>query len=202
MAAMRTRRMTGPDPSRTTAARAVAIAEQLHHECSILLELYRTKESFTADNSLAEGRLVSIPPPSSQLDTRDKLWRIHSALLQCRSLLERAITKEEEELGNGNKAEYETQRKLVKDRLSLLLINTGELLKAVDGTAVLTPSVDGLELDGPTTLFELKVWVYQIFREVDYWTKTTITTLQALPTVINKERVRTTRARSLRSARR
>lgn len=61
-------------------------------------------------------------------------------------MLERAIAKEEEELGDGNKAEYETQRKMVKDRLSLLLINTGELLKAADGTAVLTPSVEGLEV--------------------------------------------------------
>ncbi|XP_041789426.1 ciliary neurotrophic factor [Chelmon rostratus] len=202
MAARRTRRLTGPDVSRTTAARAAAIAEQLHHECSILLELYRKKESFTADVSVVDGRLVSVPPPSSQLDTRDKLWRLHSALLQCRSLLERAIAKEEEELGDGNKAEYETQRKMVKDRLSLLLINTGELLKAADGTAVLTPSVEGLELDGPTVLFELKLWVYRIFKEVDYWTKMAITTLQALPSVIAKERARTTRVRSTRSARR
>lgn len=91
---------------------------------------------------------MSVPPPSSQLDTRDKLWRLHSALLQCRSLLERAISREEEELGDGTKADYETQRKKVKDRLSLLLINTGELLKAVDGAAVPTPSLDGLEV-GP-----------------------------------------------------
>lgn len=89
---------------------------------------------------------MSVPPPSSQLESRDKLWRLHSALLQCRSLLERAIAKEEEELGGVKKADYETQRKLVKDRLSLLLINTGELLKSVDGTAVLSPSVEGLEV--------------------------------------------------------
>ncbi|XP_044046978.1 ciliary neurotrophic factor [Siniperca chuatsi] len=201
MADRRTRGMTGSDLSRTNAARAAAIAEQLHHECSILLELYRKKESFTADVMVADGRLVSVPPPSSQLDTRDKLWRLHSALLQCRSLLESAIAKEEEQLGGGNKGEYETQRKMVKDRLSLLLINTGELLKAVDGTAVLTPSSAGLELDGPTTLFELKLWVYRIFKEVDYWTKTAITTLQALPSVIAKERGRTTRVRSTRSTR-
>ncbi|XP_071360323.1 ciliary neurotrophic factor [Trachinotus anak] len=202
MADRRTRGMTGSDLSRTTAARATAIAEQLHHECSILLELYRKRESFTADVTVADGCLVSVPPPSSQLDTRDKLWRLHSALLQCRSLLERAIAKEEEELGGGKKGDYETQRKMVKDRLSFLLINTGELLKAVDGTAVLTPNLEGLELDGPTTLFELKLWVYRIYREVDYWTKTAITTLQGLPSVIAKERVRTTRARSTRSARR
>ncbi|XP_038569357.1 ciliary neurotrophic factor [Micropterus salmoides] len=202
MADRRTRGMTGSDLGRTTAARAAAIAEQLHHECSVLLELYRKKENFTADVAVADGRLVSVPPPSSQLDTRDKLWRLHSALLQCRSLLDRAIAKEEEELGDGKKGEYETQRKMVKDRLSLLLINTGELLKAVDGTAVLTPSSEGLELDDPTILFELKLWVYRIFKEVDYWTKTAITTLQAMPSVVAKERTRNTRVRSMRSARR
>lgn len=89
---------------------------------------------------------MSVPPPSSQLDTRDKLWRLHSALHQCHILLGTAIAKEEEELGGGKKADYETNRKMVKDRLALLLINTGELLKAVDGTAVQTPSVDGLEV--------------------------------------------------------
>lgn len=202
MAARRTRGVTGSDLSRTTVSRATAIAEQLRYEVSILLELYRKKESFTADVTGTESRLVSVPPPSSQLDTRDKLWRLHSALLQCRSLLERAIAKEEEELGDGKKGDYETQRKMVKDRLSLLLINTGELLKTADGAAVLTPSSEGLELDGPTLLFELKLWVYRIFKEVDYWTKTAITTLQALPSVTAKERVRTMRARSTRSARR
>ncbi|CAK6978472.1 ciliary neurotrophic factor [Scomber scombrus] len=201
MADRRTRGMTGSDQSRTTAARATAIAEQLHHECSILLELYRKKETFSPDVTVADGRLVSVPPPSSQLDTRDKLWRLHSALLQCRSLLERAIAKEEEELGGHKKGEYETQRKMVKERLSLLLFNTEELLKAVDGQAVLTPSLDGLEID-TSTVFELKLWVYRIFTEVDYWTKMTITTLQALPSVIAKDRARTTRVRSTRSARR
>lgn len=59
------------------------------------------------------------------------------------------------------------------------------------------------QLDGPTILFELKLWVYRIFKEVDYWTKTAITTLQSLPMVIAKERAVTTRrARSTRSTRR
>ncbi|TKS68169.1 hypothetical protein D9C73_002230 [Collichthys lucidus] len=159
------------------------------------------KESFTADVLASDGRLVSVPPPSSQLESRDKLWRLHSALLQCRSLLERAIAKEEEELGGEKKADYETQRKLVKDRLSLLLINTGELLKSVDGAGG-PVSQRGRIGDGPTSVFEMKVWVYRIFKEVDHWTKTAITTLQAMPTVITKERARTVRARATRSARR
>ncbi|KAK5866109.1 hypothetical protein PBY51_020324 [Eleginops maclovinus] len=201
MAARRTRRITGPDVSRSTVARAARIAELLQYECSILLELYREKESFTAD-ILVDGRLVSVPPPSSQLDTRDKLWRLHSALLQCRSLLDRAIAREEEELGGGKKGDYETQRKVVKDRLSYLLISTGELLKTAGGPALLTPNLEGLEIDGPTTLFELKLWVHRIFKEVDYWTKMAITTLEALPSVIAKESMMTTRVRSTRSARR
>lgn len=190
--------------------------------------LKKKKETFSPDVAVTDGRLVSVPPPSSQLDTRDKLWRLHSALLQCRSLLERAIAKEEEELGGHKKGEYETQRKMVKERLSLLLFNTEELLKAVDGQAVLTPSLDGLEVGtdvgrgvmmmkveaefgdlsrslwqiDSSTVFELKLWVYRIFKEVDYWTKMTITTLQALPSVIAKDRARTARVRSTRSARR
>ncbi|XP_068583375.1 ciliary neurotrophic factor-like isoform X1 [Cebidichthys violaceus] len=201
MAARWTRGVTGSDLSRTTVARATAIAEQLRYECSILLELYTKKESFTAD--VADGRLVSVPPPSSQLDNRDKLWRLHSALLQCRSLLESAIAREEMELGGGEKGDYETQRNMVRNSLSFLLITTGELLKAADGASVPPPCVEGLESGGSTGLFELKRWVYRIFKEVDYWTKTAITTLQALPSVIvAKERARTTRVRSMRSARR
>lgn len=106
----------------------------------------RKKESLSAEHEVAESRLVSVPPPSSQLDAGDKLWCLHSALLQCRSLLERAIVKEEEELGGAAMGEYESQRKTVKERLSLLLINTGELVKTTDGTAVLTPSLEGLEV--------------------------------------------------------
>lgn len=168
-----------------------------------ILPLFKKKkESFTPDILVADGRLVSVPPPSSQLDARDKLWCVHSALLQCHILMERAIAKEEAELGGGKRADYETQRKMVKDRLSLLLINTGELLRAVDGTAALqTPSVDGLEVNSPTALFELKVWVYRIFREVDYWTRTAVSVLQALPSASTKERVMTTRVRSVRSTR-
>lgn len=114
--------------------------------CFLSFLIQRKKESFSADVKVADGHLVSVPPASSQLEPRDKLWRLHSALLQCRSLLERAIAKEEEEFGGGKKGEYETQRKMVKERLSLLIDNTGELLKAADGTAVPTPNLEGSEV--------------------------------------------------------
>lgn len=95
---------------------------------------------------VCDVRLVSVVPPSSQLDSRDKLWRLHSALLQCRTLLERAATKEDEELGANEEGRYEKQREVVKHRLSLLLINTAELLKAADGAAVLAPDLDDFEV--------------------------------------------------------
>lgn len=194
--------MTGSDLNRTTTtARTVAIAEQLHDECSILLELYRKRESFSTDLSVPDGRLVSVPPPSSQLDTKDKLWRLQSALHQCSTLMERVIAKEAEELDDGKKSEYVTRRRTVKDRLTYLVASIGELLKDVDGTSSVTPSVEGLELDGPSVLFELKLWVYRIFKEVDYWSKTAITTLKALPVEMGKERARIRRVRSTRSAR-
>lgn len=112
---------------------------------SLCLLLKKKKESFTADVTVTDGQLVSVPPASSQLDAGDKLWRLHFALLQCRSLLDRAITKENEELGGGNEGEYGTQRMMVKERLSHLLNGTGELLKAAR-KAVPTPNMEGLEV--------------------------------------------------------
>lgn len=122
---------------------------QLTSACLLVLPsfflLKRKREPFTSDVPAADSGLVSIPPSSSQLDSRDTLWRLHSALLQCYMFLERAIAKEIEELGDGRMGEYETQRQMVKDRLSLLIINTRELLRAADGS-VQTSSVDELEV--------------------------------------------------------
>ncbi|XP_068607134.1 ciliary neurotrophic factor [Brachionichthys hirsutus] len=192
MATTRTRGVPAPGPNRAAVSRAAAVAEQLQYESCILLDLYRKRERFT-DSLVADGRLVSIPPPSSRTDPKDKLWCLHSALLQCHVLLERVISREEEELGTGTKAEYETQRKKVKDRLSLVLISTGELLKAVCGATIPNPSVQGLELNGPTTLFELKLWVYRVLQEIEYWTKTAITALRELPSIIANDQARSTR---------
>lgn len=65
-----------------------------------------------------------------------------------------------------------------------------------------SPPVLVTQLNSPTALFELKLWVYRIFREVDYWTRTAVSVLQALPSATAaKERVMTARLRSARSAR-
>ncbi|KAM8880517.1 uncharacterized protein AB9W97_015313 isoform 2-T2 [Spinachia spinachia] len=175
-----------PGLSRAAVTRASALAEELRHECGVLLELYTNRESFTAD--MADSRLVSVPPPSSLLDARDELWRLQSALLQCRSLLDSAVALEEEELGGGKEGDYVIYRKIVKDTLSRLLIATEELLRAAGGAALPTPGAEGLKYDGSAGLFQLKLWVYRIFKELEYWTKTAITTLQALPSVSAKKR--------------
>ncbi|XP_013868655.1 ciliary neurotrophic factor [Austrofundulus limnaeus] len=188
MAGIRTRAMT--EHRSAAAGRAAAVASLLQQECSLLLELYRKREDFHVD--VSDGRLVSVPAPSSQLDTRDKLWSLHSALLQCRTFLERGIAKENEELGGGEKGKYEKQRETVKNRLSLLLINTGELLRAADGAAILTPNFDGSETESPSSLFELKLWIYRIYKEVEHWTKIAVTTLKELPSDTPKERRRIT----------
>uniref|UniRef100_A0A8C3AJI3 Ciliary neurotrophic factor n=1 Tax=Cyclopterus lumpus TaxID=8103 RepID=A0A8C3AJI3_CYCLU len=185
MAAGGTRQWTGSDLYRSTVARATSIAKTLLSESSDLLDLYRKRESFTAD--VAEGRLVSVGPAAPQLGAKATLLRLHSALLQCHDLLENAITREEEELGGGKKGAYETRRKMVRDRLSFLLNVIGELLKAAGGS-VATRSEKAPESSGSTGLFELKLRLYRTYKEVDYWAKAAITTLHALPPVITKER--------------
>ncbi|XP_061881971.1 ciliary neurotrophic factor [Entelurus aequoreus] len=187
-----------------SAVRAASVGRLLKRECWSLLDFYSKRENLPADVGGADPRLVSVPPPSSQLDSRDQLWRLHVALLQCRSLMESAIAKEDEELGAGqdqdqDQGQYASLRSTVKERLKLLAFCVSELLGAGDGPAVPTPaSGDSLErADG--SLFELKLLVLRIFQEVDYWAKTAVAILQTL----SKEPARNTRLRrSIRSTRR
>ncbi|KAG7274516.1 hypothetical protein CRUP_025709 [Coryphaenoides rupestris] len=181
MAGRRTRGGSSSDG----ATRAAAIAELLHLECGHLLELYRKREYLGADPQvLPDPMLVSVPPASAQLEVRDQLWRIHSALSQCCCLLDRAIAREERELGlavaaGGERDDYQKQRKTVKDRLKLLLVST-QLLLAPGGTAAPIPTDCG-EPDKAAVLFDVKMWIYRIFLELDYWSLTAVGTLQALP---------------------
>lgn len=188
MALRRTRGMT-------TVSSAVSIAEQLKYDCSILLELFRKKESFSSDMIPADSRLVSVQLSSALLDSQDKLWCLYSALVQCRALMDKAISKEEEELSNGQTGEYEKQRKVVKDRVSFLIAKTGEMIKSQDSSALITSSV-GSEVECPTALFEFKLWVYRVYKELDYWAKMAISTLQALHNEpVGGRRIRSTRSR-------
>ncbi|CAL8328426.1 unnamed protein product [Merluccius merluccius] len=177
----------------------VSSAVYLQPSC---LPRQRKKESIAAEAVPPDALLVSVPPASSQLEVRDQLWRVHSALGQCRCLLERAIAREEREVGGaGGRADYQKQRKTVKDRLALLLTCTRDLLQATGGTAGLTPAADCVEPDGSAVLFEVKMWIYRIFLELDYWSRTAVSTLQALPTGGSRDAGRPP-ARRKRNARR
>ncbi|XP_055079914.1 uncharacterized protein LOC117378304 isoform X3 [Periophthalmus magnuspinnatus] len=189
MALRRTRGMT-------SVASAVSIAEQLQHDCSSLLELYRKRESFSSSMTVTDGRLVPVQLSSALLGSQEKLWLLHSALVQCQGLMDKAVTKEEEELSSGAMGEYEKQRKMVQDRLSFLIGKTEELLKSQFGST-LKPFSVAPEVQCPSILFELKLWVYRVFKEIDYWAKMSISTMQALnrePTVVRRVR-RSTRSR-------
>ncbi|XP_024292468.2 uncharacterized protein LOC112261403 [Oncorhynchus tshawytscha] len=180
MAGTRTRRVAGSEQSRT--ARAAALAEELHHECTLLLELYRKKETFAEELTVGGERLVTVPPLSSQLSPNDRLWRLYSALQQCRNLLERAIGLEEGVGNDGDRAEYESQRKTVRDRLGHLLASTRLLLEDGAGTAAFTPDPKNTETASLVngSPFALKLWIYRIFSELEHWTLTTSRTLKAL----------------------
>ncbi|XP_064782184.1 uncharacterized protein LOC135506754 [Oncorhynchus masou masou] len=203
MSGTRTRRGTVSEQSRT--ARAAAVAEQLHHECTLLLELYRKKETFAEELTSGGDRLVTVPPLSSQLSPNDMLWRLYSALQQCRNLLEHAIGREERVGNDRNRTEYESQKKTVRDRLGHLLESTRLLLADGAGTAAFTPDPNNTEIDGPVngSPFALKLWIYRIFNELEHWTLAASKTLKALHPdgAAPKERRTRGRARGRRTRR-
>uniref|UniRef100_A0A4W5NBQ7 Ciliary neurotrophic factor n=1 Tax=Hucho hucho TaxID=62062 RepID=A0A4W5NBQ7_9TELE len=203
MAGTRTRRGAGSEQSRT--ARAAALAEELHHECTLLLDLYRKKETFAEELTVGGESLVTVPPLSSQLSPNDMLWRLYSALQQCRNLLERAIGREEAVGNGGDRAQYENQKKTVRDRLGHLLASTRLLLEDGAGTAAFTPEPKNSEIDYPGngSPFALKLWIYRIFNELEHWTLTASKTLKALHPdgATPKERRTRGRARGRRTRR-
>ncbi|KAL1023552.1 hypothetical protein UPYG_G00042300 [Umbra pygmaea] len=204
MAGTRTRTRTVSELSRT--ARAAAIAEDLHHECTTLLELYRKKEAFSKDHTVSEERLVTVTSLSSQLSANDRVWRLYSALQQCRRLLE-GVIGQEEVLGTGaDEVVYESQKITVRERLNHLIDSTRRLLVDGDGTASLTPDPDNSEkLDGAksSSPFALKLWIYRVYHELEHWTLIATKTLQALnnSTDAPKERGKQRRNRGRRTRR-
>lgn len=89
---------------------------------------------------------MTVPLLSSQLSPNDRLWRLYSALQQCRNLLERAIGLEEGVGNDGDRVQYESQKKTVRDRLGHLLASTRLLLEDGAGTAAFTPDPKNTEV--------------------------------------------------------
>ncbi|KAG7252915.1 hypothetical protein CRUP_020102, partial [Coryphaenoides rupestris] len=127
-------------PGRSGTARAVALARLLHQECTALLQLYRERESFSADHTPEGGRIVSLspadPPPAAGDDddpgVDERVGLVHAALRQCLGLLHCLILREEEE-EMGEEGEYEAMRRTVRRRLEHLLHSTRLLLPEGSG---------------------------------------------------------------------
>ncbi|KAM9313670.1 ciliary neurotrophic factor [Pholidichthys leucotaenia] len=184
MAQRRTRSVNGSDQGLSTKDRAIQIAMMLQKECNALLEQYKKRENLPEKT---HDCLVEFRTLTSQLEAGDKLWVLHSALQHCHKLMVEAIVKEEEELGDGIMGMYESQRKIVKERLSHLIFNINQLLKAANGQNTSTLS---FEVNAPKNLFDLKCWIHQVYKEVKHWTQTAIDVLKKVSSVNDNEEPR------------
>ncbi|XP_010764652.1 uncharacterized protein [Notothenia coriiceps] len=168
-------------PSQT--GRAVSIARLLHHECGLLLQLYKEKESFLSSYSPDGGRMVSPSPvPQEEASGEQRVEWLHAALRQCLGLLHSVLLKEEEEWGEQEE-DYETLKKNVRHRLEHLLLSTRGLLEGPDTTLEVTPDHQGTEEpDGAGGLFGLKVWTYRVLLELHHWADHAAETLHVFHT--------------------
>lgn len=168
-----------PVSGQSRTGRAVALARLLHHECTRLLQLYKEKETFLADHTLDQGRIVSLSP-NSEAPSEEQVQLLHSALRQCLGLLHCVILKEEEEWGRLE-GDYETMRKNVRARLEHLLHSTKDLGETEDTTLEVTPDHKcNEEVDGVGGLFGLKMWTYRVLLELIHWADHAAQTLHVL----------------------
>uniref|UniRef100_A0AAY4AEW7 Ciliary neurotrophic factor n=1 Tax=Denticeps clupeoides TaxID=299321 RepID=A0AAY4AEW7_9TELE len=155
------------------------------------VRLFRQKEKETfPDSGVGEERLVTVPPPEPRRPAAENVRLLYSALSRCVCLLDRAVDREDDELGVEEDSEYLRQRKAVRERLAHLARSTKSLLVDGGGTAA-QPTNPPLEIlcdpDGPTGTFALKLWIYQVLHEVVRWTNTAFEVLHSLPAEQKKQ---------------
>ncbi|KAL6466856.1 hypothetical protein MHYP_G00246600 [Metynnis hypsauchen] len=172
-----------PAPGRSATSRAVALADLLHQDCKQLLQLYQERESFLSQHVPEGGRLVTTDLCTDTPTTVDQVGHVRSALQRCLELLECLIVREVEEMGGELEGEYETVRKMVKDRLGHLLHSTGALLE--NGEGVCPPSlefqcVQGLDEVEGSGSFANKQWTYRVLLELIHWTDSATQALHLL----------------------
>ncbi|KAL6118618.1 uncharacterized protein ACO6RY_03389 [Pungitius sinensis] len=169
-----------PGPSQTE--RAVALARLLHHECALLLQLYKEKETFLLDHTSDAGRIVTLSPDPEEPSTEQQVQSLHSALRQCLGLIHCVILKEEEEWG-VLEGDYETTKKSVRGRLEHLLSTTKALVETEDVILEVSPDHKcNEETDGGGGVFGLKMWTYQVLLELVHWADRAAQTLHVLHT--------------------
>uniref|UniRef100_A0AAY4A9M5 Ciliary neurotrophic factor n=1 Tax=Denticeps clupeoides TaxID=299321 RepID=A0AAY4A9M5_9TELE len=144
------------------------------------VRLFRQKEKETfPDSGVGEERLVTVPPPEPRRPAAENVRLLYSALSRCVCLLDRAVDREDDELGVEEDSEYLRQRKAVRERLAHLARSTKSLLQSTVPTHC-SP-------DGPTGTFALKLWIYQVLHEVVRWTNTAFEVLHSLPAEQKKQ---------------
>lgn len=176
--------LDAPVPGQSGTGNAVNLARLLHHECTRLLELYKARESFLADHTPDDGRIVSLSPNQEEPSTEEKVQLLHLALRQCLGLLHCVIEKEEEEWGELE-GDYAAMRKTVRARLEYLLRTTKALVETEDKILEVTPDHQcNEEIDGAGGAFGLKLWTFRVLLELIHWADHAAQTLH----VLHKER--------------
>ncbi|KAF7686893.1 hypothetical protein C0J45_22494 [Silurus meridionalis] len=171
------------EPGRVATARAVALAQLLHQECTTLLELYKERESFLTHHVPEGDRLLIVDLCSDTPSSVQRVGHAHSALSRCLEMLNCLINHEVEELGEELEGEYETARKTVKDRIGHLLHSTGVLLENGEGMCSLLPEfqcIQGLDEVEGSGSFATKLWTYRVLLELIHWSDSAANALHLL----------------------
>nr|XP_040038708.1 uncharacterized protein LOC120822834 [Gasterosteus aculeatus aculeatus] len=175
-------RQEGPAQDASQTERAVALARLLRHECALLLQLYKEKETFLLYHPPDARRIVTLSADPEEPSAEQQVQLLHSALRQCLGLIHCVIQKEEEEWGELE-GDYEAAKKRVRLRLEHLLSTTKALVETEDVILEVTPDHKcNEETDGGGGAFALKMWTYHVLLELVHWAERASQTLHVLHT--------------------
>lgn len=104
----------------------------------VSLPFQRERETFLADHTPDEGRIVSLSHDAEEPSAEQQVQLLHQALRQCLGLIQCVILKEEEEWGKME-GDYETMKNSVRHRLEFLLRTTKDLVETGGVTLEVTP---------------------------------------------------------------
>lgn len=166
-------------PGGSQTGRAVALARLLHRESSVLLQLWKERESFLVGHTPDGGRIISLSHQTDEPSTEQQVQLLHGVLRQCLGLIHCVILKEDEEWGE-QEGDYETMRKTVRVRLEHLLHTTKDLAESEEALDVTPDHQCSEETDGAGGAFGLKLWTYRVLQEIIHWAEQASLTLHLL----------------------
>lgn len=166
-------------PNDSQTGRAVSLARLLHRESSLLLQLWKERESFFVGHTPDGGRIVSLSHQTEEPSTEQQVQLLHGALRQCLGLIHCVILKEDQEWGE-QEGDYETMRETVRVRLEHLLHTTKDLADTEETLDVTPDHQCSEETDGAGGAFGLKLWTYRVLQEIIHWADEAALTLHLL----------------------